>query len=236
MDSDYAQTLLRKVRADYQMLAEPYSSSRERTWPEFEEFVKYVEPGMKILDVGCGNGRLTKIFGNVKVDYTGLDASSRMVEQANKLSPEYDFQVGDILSLPFTNQEFDIVFSILMLHQIPTNELREKAVGQIHRVLKPGGRLILTVWNLWRQKYRAKLRMTNLKKFFGLTKLDKNDILIPWRDSGVEQYYHAFTQEELRDLLANTGFQIENIFLGKEYKTDSKKFFNNIIVVAKKSR
>ncbi|MDD5342523.1 MAG: class I SAM-dependent methyltransferase [Patescibacteria group bacterium] len=235
MKSDFAQTLLRKVRADYQMLADQYSSTREDIWPEYLEFQKYLQPGMKVLDIGCGNGRLTKIFDKVKVDYTGVDVSPRMLEQARKLFPGYKFQVGDIMNLPFSEGEFDAVFCLQVIHQIPSGELRRQALGQMSRVLKPGGRIIVAVWNLWRPIYRSKLNRNNLKKFFGLTPYDKNDILIPWRDSGVEQYYHAFTQPELKRLLSQAGLRVEREFLGKEYKTDSKYHFNNIVIIAQKA-
>lgn len=234
MKSDFAQTLLRKVRSDYQILAEKYSASREDIWPEFNEFKKYVQPEMKIADIGCGNGRLAKIFDGVKVDYYGVDISPRLLEQARKLFPDFHFQEGDILNLPFPDNEFDLVFSILVLHQIPSAELRQRAVSQLFRVINPGGRLILTVWNLWRPKYQAQIKKTNWKHLFGFTPLDKNDLLIPWRDSGIEQYYHAFTQEELKGLLEEAGFKIERMQLAKEFKTGKKRFFNNIIVIAQK--
>jgi len=234
MKSDYAQTLLRKVRGDYQMLAERYSASREDIWPEFEEFKKYIKPGMKVLDVGCGNGRLAKIFNDVKVDYYGLDASLRLLEQARLLFPDYHFQEGDILSLPFPKENFDIVFCILVLHQIPSQELRKKAVEQMYQVLKPNSRLVLSVWNLWRPKYQSQIKKANFIKLLGLSPLDKNDLMIPWRDSGIKQYYHAFTQEELRELIADSGFKIEKLFLGKEFKTKKKRYFNNFIIIANK--
>ncbi len=235
MNSDYAQTLLRKIRGDYQMLAECYSASREGIWPEFEHFKKYIKSGMKIADVGCGNGRLTKIFDGVKVDYTGVDISPRLLEQARRLFPEYDFRVGDILNPPLPKNEFDVAFSILVLHQIPAKELRGRAVNQLWRIIKPGGRLIISVWNLWRPKYISKIRTNNIKKMFGLTPLDKNDLMIPWRDSGVRQYYHAFTLPELSNLLVGAGFKIEEQIDGQKLKTQRKNSFNNFIVIARKT-
>ena len=55
------------------------------------------------------------------------------------------FIEGDILNLPFLEQKFDSVWAIAALHMIPSKELRKRAVGEIKRVLKPGGLMVLTV-------------------------------------------------------------------------------------------
>jgi len=234
MNSDFAQTLLRKTRGDYQMIAERYSATREDVWPEFQEFQKYIQPNDRILDVGCGNGRLTKIFDKVKVNYTGIDISPRMLEQAKKLFPNHTFQMGDILSLPFPENHFNIVFCLSVLHQIPSIELRRKAMEQLYRVTRSGGKLVLVVWNLWRPRYRSKIRSINIKKLFGFTPLDKNDLYITWRDSGIKQYYHAFTQKELEELITQAGYRTERIFLGRDCKGEKGRYFNNIVVIASK--
>lgn len=234
MKHDYAHTLLRKVRADYQMIADEFSQSRFDIWPEFLEFKKYLKPGMNVLDVGCGNGRVTKILGDVKVDYVGCDVSTRILKQAKKMCPAHCFQEGDVLSLPFPDEKFEAVFCIAVLHQIPGSELRAKALREMHRVLKTGGWLFLTVWNLWQTKYRGAFRATNLKKFFGLTPLDINDAFIPWRASGVERYYHAYTQVELNKAVNQVGYRIEKEFLSSSLPSVGQSQSDNFVVIAQK--
>ncbi|EKD49368.1 MAG: hypothetical protein ACD_63C00168G0001, partial [uncultured bacterium] len=59
MDQDYAKYLLKKTQKDYDFLADEFSASRAFSWSEMENLAeKYVKRGDRVLDAGCGNGRL----------------------------------------------------------------------------------------------------------------------------------------------------------------------------------
>ena len=69
MNLDYAEYLLKKTIQDYNLIAEEFSRTRERIWPEMRFlFDEYLIPGEKILDIGCGNGRFLEIFKEKKVE------------------------------------------------------------------------------------------------------------------------------------------------------------------------
>jgi hypothetical protein len=101
--------------------------------------------------------------------------------------------------------------------------------------LKPGGLLILTVWNLWQIKTAWKLLIKNtILRFFGKSKLDFKDILYPWRDPKgkviIQRYFHLFTKRELENLCKSTGLRIkEGVFLNRE-----KERWANIYLIAEK--
>src|SRR5262245_6448880 len=92
--------------------------------------------GERILDLGCGDGVLTKRLADLGCDVVGVDASAPQIEAARKLG--LDARVMDAASLPFA-AEFDAVFSNAVLHWI---RRADPMIAAVHRALKPGGRFV----------------------------------------------------------------------------------------------
>jgi ubiquinone/menaquinone biosynthesis C-methylase UbiE len=219
MKEKYAQFLLEKTIKDYNLLAGDFSRTRQFTW-DVEPLSKYVLDGDRILDLGCGNGRLLKVFKEQKIDYFGLDASEKLIKIARKEYPKSKFKVGDILSLPFPDNFFDKVFVIRTLHHVPSQKLRLQALKEIRRVLKPGGILILTVWNVWGLRYKINLLRVikySFLKIIGRSKLDFGDAFIPWWKLGekTSRYFHFFTKRELKNLVEKSNFKTEKMWSSK---------------------
>ena len=121
MKKDYALYLLEKTRQDYNLIADDFSRTRSSIWLETKAlFDKYLSAGERVLDLGCGNGRYYEYFKEKGLDYHGLDNSEKLVEVARKRYKEADFQVGDALNLPFSDNFFDKVISIAVFHHIPS--------------------------------------------------------------------------------------------------------------------
>ncbi len=101
-----------------------------------------------ILDVGCGFGgtilTLNEIFRSLKL--YGLNIDKRQIERAQALiqpikSNKINFTVGNASNLPFPANSFDHVMAIECIFHFPS---REQFFQEVHRVLRPGGRLIIT--------------------------------------------------------------------------------------------
>jgi SAM-dependent methyltransferase len=203
-----------------------------------QELKKYVQGGDKILDLGCGNGRLFELFKNQSVEYVGVDYSANLIDLAQKKYPLVKFITADALNLPFGADEFDVIFAVALLHHIPSAELQLKVLANCHHVLRPGGFLILTVWNLWQPNLLIKYKIWPMIFGWRPRGLDWRDVLIPWKmHSGemVRRYYHAFCLRELKKLIKKSNFQIaETYYARRGQKTDWLKGFN-LIVIAKKS-
>lgn len=109
-----------------------------------------IQPGDRILEVGCGTGSLTlaaKTKAGSQSQVFGTDIAPDMVDTARrkaaKAGLEVQFQVGRIEAIPFPDSDFNLVLSSLMLHHVPGNEAKQKGIEEMLRVLKPGGRLLI---------------------------------------------------------------------------------------------
>ena len=111
--------------------------------------IAQLRPGERVLDVGCGTGVLTRLAAEEvgsEGKVMGIDPSAEMIQVAKRFAAkahsEANFQIGVIESLPFEDEGFDIVLSSMMLHHLPP-EIKVAGLGEILRVLKPGGRLMV---------------------------------------------------------------------------------------------
>jgi demethylmenaquinone methyltransferase/2-methoxy-6-polyprenyl-1,4-benzoquinol methylase len=97
-----------------------------------------VGPGDRVLDVGCGTGDLAIAARDAGGRVTGIDFAERMLERARRKAPDIDWVEGDALALPFADAEFDAVVTAFTLRNL---EAIEDGLGEMRRVLRPGGRL-----------------------------------------------------------------------------------------------
>ena len=123
--------------ADFSTLSEP-GNCREYIYLHHR---LGVEAGDQLLDVACGSGlaiELARLRGALGA---GVDASDRLVAVARDRNPDCDIRVGDMNALPWEPASFDVVTSFRGIWGTTP-----EAVGEIHRVLRPGGRAGITVW------------------------------------------------------------------------------------------
>jgi SAM-dependent methyltransferase len=139
------------VRSDhYDSFAESYARENESNlFNAYYERPAVLElagdvAGRNILDAGCAAGALSAALRERGAQITAFDASQAMVALAQKrLGPDTRVLQADLAEpLPFGTGEFDDVVSSLVLHYL---EVWSGPLSELHRVLKPGGRLILAV-------------------------------------------------------------------------------------------
>ena len=232
MNRKYAEELLIKTSADYNKIARKFSSTRKYLSADLWDLKKYAEAGDCVLDLGCGNGRLTELFKDMNVCYIGGDSSSKLVEIAREKYPQKNFVILDPIKLDFPPERFDKVFCLSVFHHIPSVEFRLAYLSEIYNVLKSGGYLILSVWNLWN---RSGTFWQIIKNGIFHPKLDLNDIFFPFRDNSgkilANRYIHCFKKNELEKLLLESGFEIDVI---EVQKRGLRRVNENILVVARK--
>lgn len=99
-------------------------------------------PGRRTLDLGCGEGRLSRDLKARGHSLVAVDASPTMVAAAREADPDLELRLADAADLPFQDGAFDLVVAFMSLQDI--HDL-EGGVAEAARVLEPGGRLCLAV-------------------------------------------------------------------------------------------
>ena len=113
--------------------------------PEAAEFSQHA--GEDVLEIGCGSGCDLLQFAKNGANAIGIDISNvHLIAAKSRVGLLANVQYGDALRLPFKNGSFDYVYSHGVLHHISAPEL---AVGEMLRVLRPGGRFNIHVYSLW---------------------------------------------------------------------------------------
>jgi len=213
MKKKYADELLNEVELAYDVLAEDFGTSRANPWFEFEIYKELLQEGDRVLDLGCGNGRLFKSLDERKIKYVGMDVSQGLLDKAakdlkkeKKCKSKFTFKKGSFLKIPYKRPYFDKIISVAAFHHIPSREYRLEALKEMKRVLKKDGTLVISVWNLWNKRYRKYI----FESLFRLNKYDFADCFIPfnYKKTGTKRYYHAFRLSEMRVLLREAGFYI----------------------------
>lgn len=158
----------RSVALEQAYVHEVYEQCAEKTtqnkhWPRVYQFLQDLEPGALVCDIGCGNGKYLSV--NHSVFKIGVDRCKRFTDIARE--KENEVLICDNLALPFREESFDAVLSIAVVHHFATTERRVHALKELARVLRIGGRLVISVWAM-EQKHR---------------KFESQDVLIPWPKS-----------------------------------------------------
>lgn len=181
----------------WEEIAEGWTGWRHRAVKEAEELAAKWKAG-RILDIGCGNGRNLIPFAKAGFDCHGVDFSRKMIELANESFERKGlaatFRTASATKLPYPTGSFDYCLSLAVLHHIENEKDRLKALSEMKRILRPGGKAFITVWN------RLQPRFLHAPK----------DTHVSWSRKGkvYQRYYHLFEYEELRQLILKASFDI----------------------------
>ena len=124
---------------------EDWAESEWRQAPTYEAAIERVgiEPGQRVLDIGCGTGAFLRLAADRGADAFGLDASEALLDIARARVPEADLSVGEMQALPYEDDTFDLVtgFNSFFFATDMVAALREAG-----RVAKPGAAVVIQVW------------------------------------------------------------------------------------------
>lgn len=229
MKADIAQRLIELNRRFYTEFGKPFSATRGRIQSGVRRVVAALEGDETILDLGCGNGELARTLAGSghRGAYLGLDFSLPLLADAESTPERFpaEFREVDLTRLSAFSAQLSaprpwaLITAFATLHHIPSRELRLDILGTVRELLAPGGSFIHSNWQFLNSpRLRSRVRAWSEA---GLTEadVDEGDYLLDWRSGGTGlRYVHHFSQAELADLAASSGFEVCETFYsdGKE--------------------
>jgi len=117
--------------------------------------LRMVEPmeSTKVLDVGCGTGTFLELFQKSGSELYGIDTSPSMLEIARgRLGQHAHLHLDDATHMPFEDQNFDLVLSMLVLHEMD-QDTRLSTIAEMKRVLKNDGQILIIDFHAGRARF-----------------------------------------------------------------------------------
>ena len=163
-----------------------------------------------ICDLGCGPGQIARYLHRQGVQTLGVDLSSKMVAEAQRLNPEIHFHQGDMLSLPDADNSWGGIAAFYCIIHIPREQI-VNALREMKRVLKPGGPLLLA--------------------FHIGTEIKHLDV---WWEKSVNLDFAFYLPTEMASWLKEAGFELLETLI-REPNTDMEAATQRAYIFAKKA-
>ena len=135
--------------------------------------------GKQVLEIGLGEGSESERLIRQGAHWSGVDLTAESVDRVRtrltlRELPYEELRQGSVLDLPFADDTFDMVFSHGVLHHVPDIK---QAQSEIHRVLRPGGELVIMVYARWSLNYLVSIGLIRRAALLGAFPLARVGIL-----------------------------------------------------------
>jgi ubiquinone/menaquinone biosynthesis C-methylase UbiE len=137
----------------------PQYATDEKTSGDLKALSRFLKPTDRILDLGCGWGRITCALARNAYNVIGLDLSENLItyarQSATELGLKIRFDLGSMMSIPYPEESFDKLICLWgAFNHLLTPSDQVKALNEMYRVLKPDGLAFIEMGNGERKKYR----------------------------------------------------------------------------------
>ena len=190
------------VTQTYNQIARHFDSTRYGVWPGVSQFIESLATESRVVDVGCGNGK--NMLHRKDLQMRGCDSSEEMVRICQEKG--LDVTVANNIDLPYNDNQFDAALSVAVIHHLSTSKRRSQALGELVRIVRPGGRVFVQVWATGQKLAKGKDQQ-----------IGERDSLVSWnlKDSAqvYKRFYHFYEEGELeRELSGIPDIQIVRSF------------------------
>ncbi len=153
---------------------------------------RYVRPGRRVLEAGCGLGQYVRYFAERGVDIVGVDYSRAAIDRHLAEFTDSNVREADLRELPFEDDAFDVYVSLGVIEHLPDGP--GAILAEARRVLAPGGDLIVSTpfLNLSRRALRRRI--------------EREQTAVA--QTGGAFYQYAFDRDTLDELLMASGFEV----------------------------
>lgn len=185
----------------WETIAASFDATRDRIWPLVTTFIDGIPDGSRVLDLMGGNGRHLR-DGQGRLEQHWTDWSRPMAPRVRTRYPGTDATVADATRLPYQDETFDAILYIAGLHGLANHKDRVATLQELRRILRPGGKALITVWSRDAPKYTAQ---GSPGEPFLTT--------IPWKRDGheVERTYFLYTGARLRSDCESAGLTLDQL-------------------------
>lgn len=205
LDTDCISYETKYVKDVYNSIAEHFDNTRAYVWSWVSDFIlEYCLSGT-IYDIGCGNGRNSLLLKDKGINHTSqficVDNSRSLLDICkNKGLQTIESSITN-LHMNIQESSADNILCIAVLHHIISRARQLKSLKELARILKPDGRLLLSVWSIHQP--------SKIKRTFHF-----GENIVKWNKFGkvYERFYYIFQKEELERLICESGLIIEHSF------------------------
>jgi SAM-dependent methyltransferase len=212
MDAKTQERLNQINRDFYAAAAAEFDQTRSRAWPGWLRLQEHLQPPLRVLDVGCGNGRfglfLAESFPGA-VTYHGLDNSSALLQfaesaLANANLATFSLNEFDLLHDSLPDSQYDLVVLFGVIHHVPGAQKRRDLLRNLAERVAHNGLLSFAAWCFYEyERFRERL----VPWPDDLT-VEEHDYLLDWRaGERVLRYCHYVDEAEHAELIAATGLE-----------------------------
>lgn len=196
----------------YDGIAEGFDATRRQVWPECREFIGSLsceKKGLMLLDLACGNGRNSALAAEKGLSVFCGDSSLKLLMIAGEKTgaagkSRIPLARLDMRALPYKDSSFDAVMFIAAVHHLESEEDRILSLMEVARVLKQGGKVLVSAWRADAERFREYFRENKSR-----------DVNVFW-DNRHPRFYHLFLDGELSGLTEKAGLKVVRSFVSAD--------------------